>query len=535
MNKSGEGGQGAGPTGDESPNTQGTLWSRLRRVVEVQPTLARPWPETLPAGGAPIDLATEGGPFRAGGPTLGRYAIGEEIGRGGMGVVFRAYDPDLRRCVALKIIRAELAAGREVIDRFVVEAQVTAQLQHPAIIPVYDVGVTPEGTPYYAMKLVRGRTLAAIIDQRPAEWTPFRLLQVFVQICRAVAYAHERGVIHRDLKPMNVMVGRFGEVHLMDWGLAKRVDGVDLSHHPPDPEPPIALAGGGETVSGLLLGTPMYMAPEQAAGGPIGPPADVHALGAILYELLTGRRARVGSTQTIVSQLQRGVAVLPPLLLDGAIAPRLSEICVMALAIDPAARQASAEVLADQVEGHLEGRPTGPVRQEDAPFLDSYHPAAYARPSVTVDVVLLATGPTARPRVLLLRRPNPPFAGFWALPGGFLGLDEGLEDAARRVLREKTGIEAPIPFAQLGAFGEPGRDPRMRVIGVAFLARIERSLPPPGARSGPALELAWLEVEQEEGAAVALLPAAGESGAAPQLAFDHATILAAALQRIAAP
>ena len=153
---------------------------------------------------------------------VGRYQIEGEIARGGMGVVFRARDSDLNRTLAIKVLRSEYRGIVEVERRFREEAQITGQLQHPSIPPVHELGLLPDGKPFFAMKLILGKTLGHLLTERRSisETLP-RFLGVFEHLCQAIAYAHSRGVIHRDLKPSNVMVGNFGEVQVMDWGLAK--------------------------------------------------------------------------------------------------------------------------------------------------------------------------------------------------------------------------------------------------------------------------------------------------------------------------
>jgi serine/threonine-protein kinase len=171
---------------------------------------------------SPPDTASPG----AAAPLLpapaGRYQLGEEIGRGGMGAVPRARDPHLDRELAVEVLQGDGHDRPELVRRFVEEAQVCSQLQHPGIVPVHDLGRLEDGPPFFATKLGQGRTLAELLREsaRPAADPP-RLLAVFEQVCQAVAYAHSKGVIHRDLKPSNVMVGAFGEVQVMDWGLAK--------------------------------------------------------------------------------------------------------------------------------------------------------------------------------------------------------------------------------------------------------------------------------------------------------------------------
>ena len=499
---------------------------------------------TLPGVSPAVELGLEGGePPALPARSLGRYLLEDELGRGGMGVVYRAFDRDLRRHVALKVVRRDAADPRALAGRFTAEAQLTAQLQHPAILPVYDLGRTDEGELFYTMRLVRGRTLAklahdlradpAFVSEGPARalqgtFTFFRLLEAFVRVCRALAYAHERGVVHRDLKPSNVMVGRFGEVYVMDWGIAKVVGRRDPGSRPspsrsasasPSPSAEGAVAGPErpDTGAGAVVGTPAYMAPEQGvrAVGPVGPLADVYALGGILYEVLAGRAPRAGPAATILADLALGVPPPGPRTVDPRVPPRLEEICLRALARDPAARPPGAEALAEEVESYLEGRPARPVRPEDAEFLRTYDPAAFGRPSVAVDLVVVSDPPGGPRRVYLTRRSRPPFLGFWALPGGFVGLTEPLEAAARRKLAEEADIRDPdVPIAQVGAFGDPDRDPRTRVIAIAYLVSLAGPPPgPPAALPDDASEVSWFDV-----------------AALPDVAFDHARIIVAALQ-----
>ncbi|QEH36260.1 Serine/threonine-protein kinase PknB [Aquisphaera giovannonii] len=235
-----------------------------------------------------------------------RYRVYEEIARGGMGVVHRGRDVELGRDVALKVLREEYGHRPEAVGRFVREAQIGGQLQHPGIVPVYEVGRLPDSRPFIAMKLVEGRTLAELLHERgaPSGDLP-RLLAIFQQVCQTMAYAHDCGAIHRDLKPANVMVGNFGEVQVMDWGLAKIVDegGIaeaERSNRVRDKSggvrTPRGEAGGGGSRAGSVLGTAAYMAPEQARGhlDLLDERADVFGLGAILCEILTGEPPYAG-------------------------------------------------------------------------------------------------------------------------------------------------------------------------------------------------------------------------------------------------
>jgi tRNA A-37 threonylcarbamoyl transferase component Bud32 len=248
--------------------------------------------------------ATAGGPGPpAAVPTpapasAGRYALGDEIARGGMGVIYRATDTALSREVAVKVLQERFALDSDTARRFTEEARIGAQLQHPGIPPVHDLGTLPDGRPFLAMKLIKGQTLERLLAARSDPSADRgRFVAAFEAVCQAVAFAHAHQVIHRDLKPANVMVGAFGEVQLMDWGLAK----VLSARHAETAEPEATRADtlvrslrdsdGLFTQAGSVLGTPAYMAPEQALGAvaKVDQRSDVFGLGAILAVLLTGR------------------------------------------------------------------------------------------------------------------------------------------------------------------------------------------------------------------------------------------------------
>ena len=230
-----------------------------------------------------------------------RLHLFHEIARGGMGAIFKGRDVALGRDLAVKVLLETHRNKPELVRRFVREARIAGQLQHPGTVPVHEFGDLADGRPYFAMKLVKGRTLEALLNERkaPSQDLP-RFLGIFEQVCQTVAYAHARGAIHRDLKPANVMVGRFGEVQVMDWGLAKVLTGTDA-----------ARAGGGtdestfedarhengdHTGHGSVLGTWAYMPPEQARGlvAEVDRRSDVFGLGAILAKILTGQPPYIG-------------------------------------------------------------------------------------------------------------------------------------------------------------------------------------------------------------------------------------------------
>lgn len=230
----------------------------------------------------------------------GRYQVLGEIGRGGVGVVYKGRDQDLGRDVAMKVLREEHAGNPDVVARFVEEAQIGGQLQHPGIVPVYELGLQHGERPYFAMKLVKGDTLASLLAGRtdPAD-DRGRLLGIFEQVCQTVAYAHARRVVHRDLKPANVMLGSFGEVQVVDWGFAKVLPRREVEREPKPRASAVASVihtvrsdpeRGSHSLAGSMLGTPAYMPPEQALGDVehMDQRSDVFGLGAILCEILTG-------------------------------------------------------------------------------------------------------------------------------------------------------------------------------------------------------------------------------------------------------
>ena len=273
---------------------------------------------------------------------IGRYEIVRELGRGAMGVVYEANDPALGRTVALKTIHPAIAGklDLEVFEtRFFTEARETARLQHPGIVIVHDVGRDPEsGILFIALEHLRGRTLAELTDGAQALPWP-EAARILASVARALHHAHHNGIIHRDMKPANVMVLDSGETKIMDFGIAKIEAGL---HHLTSP--------------GEFLGTPLYMAPEQAQGGPVSPRTDVFALGAIGFTLLTGRAAFGGDTVARIVTRVVGEDPGPPSLIAPGIPPELDGIVTRALTKDPAGRYADAEAMAEDLEAVLEGR-----------------------------------------------------------------------------------------------------------------------------------------------------------------------------------
>jgi tRNA A-37 threonylcarbamoyl transferase component Bud32 len=293
-------------------------------------------------------------------PDTPRYRFEEFLARGGMGEVWRAHDRVLQRDVALKILSHRILGDGPARVRFEEEARLVGQLEHPSIVPVRDLGELPDGRPFFAMKLIQGRTLADLFEDRgaSAEELP-RWVEMFEQVCQAVAFAHARGLIHRDLKPSNVMLGEFGEVQVMDWGIAKAL----ATESPPavatqtQPSASLSLhettdSEGTSTQQGQAKGTPAFMAPEQARGEVerIGTASDVFGLGGILCVILTGRPPVTPARQA-VGNLAEAFARL-----DGCGADtELIELAKACLAPEPEARPADAAEVARRVKDYREG------------------------------------------------------------------------------------------------------------------------------------------------------------------------------------
>lgn len=277
-----------------------------------------------------------------------RYRILDRLGQGGMATVFLAFDRELDREVALKVLDIQDEGG-QLAERMLREARIVARLEHPGIVPVHDVGVLPDGRVFYAMKRVNGKRLdqlaQAMLNER---------LRLFQNICEAVAFAHAQGIIHRDLKPENIMVGAFGEVLVMDWGLAKvlREPVSDLSAGGA-----AARTGTSITDHGTIMGTPSYMAPEQRSGetDKLNERTDVYALGAILYFLLTG------SPPFGNEHFKQPLA--PPRRLHRELSRALEAVCLKAMAQDPQQRYPGAVELRDDIARYLNGLSVSAYRE----------------------------------------------------------------------------------------------------------------------------------------------------------------------------
>ncbi len=296
----------------------------------------------------------------------GHYQLLGEIARGGMGVVLRGHDSDLGRDIALKVLHKDLTGRPDVLQRFVEEAQIGGQLQHPGIVPVYELGLMADQRPYFTMKLVKGRTLAALLASRGPD-DRHKLLVVFVSVCQTMAYAHSRGVIHRDLKPANVMVGAFGEVQVVDWGLAKVLASGGTADEKRQRQAQSNLSiietvrregsgDGSHSRVGSVMGTPAYMPPEQALGEVelLDERSDVFSLGAILCEILTGKPPYTGESQSTLQQAKLAQLESAWLRLNDCQADaELITLCKQCLAPEQAVRPRSAEVLAAALQAYL--------------------------------------------------------------------------------------------------------------------------------------------------------------------------------------
>jgi len=282
-------------------------------------------------------------------PELGtRYGLASVLGRGGMGEVRLARDLRIGREVAVKIMRANTEEPKA-LARFFREAHVQGLLDHPAVVPIHDLGVDPQGNPFFVMKRVSGTTLSHVLARDDeGEWSRAKLLARFVDVCFAIDYAHSRGVIHRDLKPANIMLGDFGETYVLDWGLARMLDTSRRSVL--DMAAPAAEEG--ETQLGEVLGTPGYMSPEQARAEVVGPETDVYALGCILFEILARKPAIPRGPAALVMTLETECHHPGEHAFD--IAPELDELCARATARQ-AAQRLSAHELAERIQAHLAG------------------------------------------------------------------------------------------------------------------------------------------------------------------------------------
>jgi serine/threonine protein kinase len=390
----GDASEGRFANGEECPTCGEAAVEALHESTVVEGVAAAAGPalsDAEPAKrSAPVDAVPPAAPVDSAKPSIAGampFRIVRQHAQGGLGQISLAQDDAILREVALKQIQPLHADNPMLRKRFLYEARITGQLEHPSIVPVYCLGDDEEGRPYYVMRFVRGRTLDDIITEYWASPNAivFReLLRRFIAVCQAVAYAHARGVIHRDLKPSNIMLGDYGETLVLDWGLAKdiknRTDPLMFaaeggaagkardSKAPPASSSPAA-NGHELTLEGQIIGTPAYMAPEQAAGRTElhAPVTDIYALGGILYKILTGKSptAAKGSTGVPEGAVRTLTFVEspPPSKVVAGVDPILEAICRRGMATDPAARYPRALEMAQEIQRWLDEHPltTGPT------------------------------------------------------------------------------------------------------------------------------------------------------------------------------
>jgi WD40 repeat protein/tRNA A-37 threonylcarbamoyl transferase component Bud32 len=352
----------------------GSVREDLRQIddPQVQASLVH-LPATSPAADPDATRAQSVGSSTSSGT---RFRILRPHAEGGLGKVSVARDEELSREVALKEIKERHADDQDSRSRFLMEAEITGGLEHPSIVPVYGLGQYADGRPYYAMRFIRGDSLKEAVDRfhdpqaeksNPGERALQlrKLLGRFLDVCNAIAYAHSRGVLHRDLKPGNIMLGQYGETLVVDWGLAKAVDRPELKME--SSEGLLRLSSGSgsaATQMGSALGTPQYMSPEQAAGrlDLLGPASDVYGLGATLYYVLTGKPPiQAEDVGAVLNKVERG-EFRPPRAVNPEIAPPLEAICLKAMALKPADRYSSPRTLAEDVEHWLADEPVAAHR-----------------------------------------------------------------------------------------------------------------------------------------------------------------------------
>ncbi|CAG0998373.1 hypothetical protein ANRL2_03790, partial [Anaerolineae bacterium] len=332
-----------------------------------------------------------------------RYKVLREIARGGMGKVLEVIDTDLRRPVALKVLRSEMLENKDIVERFLEEAQITGQLEHPNIVPVHEIGVDARKNLYFTMKLVEGMDLATIfqklVEKDPETvriYTLSKLLDILIKVCEGIHFAHSKGVIHRDLKPPNIMVGRFGEVQIMDWGISRIIGSragqesrrVVMTDRREDES--------GQTMVGTLVGTPTHMSPEQARGETVTlkPSSDIFALGVILYEMLSlklpwaGRQVKLVLDQVLNLEPKSPKEAAPEM----NVPQELNALCMKCLVKDPERRIQSAKELMDNLRSYIEGGTMAAVQYSFAQLLGKWLARNKAKVITAVLVILTLVG-----------------------------------------------------------------------------------------------------------------------------------------------
>ena len=300
-----------------------------------------------------------------------RYTLGPVLGRGGMGEVFSAIDEQIGRPVAIKRLRMT-EPSRDALTRFLREARIQGRLEHPAIVPVHELWKDDMGRPFFVMKQLAGVTLGDVLGKLAVgspdaqkQFSRQRLLRAFADVCLAIEFAHTRGVVHRDLKPANIVLGDFGEVYVLDWGVAKMMSEAEAVPSFADVPSLHDAPAYNETAAGAILGTPGYIAPEQIRGEPdLDGRADVYALGTILFEILTLYPLHPRGQAAIASALN-GIDARPSRrALDRVVPPELDAICVKATAVDKGDRYPTARALGDAVQQFLDGDRDVVLRRE---------------------------------------------------------------------------------------------------------------------------------------------------------------------------
>jgi class 3 adenylate cyclase len=441
---------------------------------------------------------------------LGRYELMEEIGRGAMGLVYKAYDPAVGRIVALKTVRVDVSGPDrdELIRRLRQEAQAAGRLEHPNIVTIYDAGEI-EGLFYLTMQFIKGRTLAELIAERamlPVE----QVILLMDQICDGLHYAHERGIVHRDLKPSNIIITAEGSAKIVDFGIAK-------------------VADVGTTKAGMILGTPSYMSPEQARGGRVDRRSDLFSLGAILYELITGEKPFSGNTPTAIIYKILNEEPIPVRVVEPAVHPALDRIVRKALAKNPFERYQDAQEFRQDIKSALapdteaaarkaarakeaKARPGRPVRKtvKMAP-VTAPEPAPAAAPrrglgwaAVIVVVVLAGAGVAAWQLGWLPQKPAeipppqvsaPPSAPAklpeTTSPGdsGAAGAAQPAEPSAAKPEKAPEKAEvAPAPAPKREPRREAKREPRREAPAEPVAAPATGSVPERASAKAPATE-----------------------------------------------
>ena len=378
---------------------------------------------------------------------IGKYEMGTLLAEGGMGAVYQAHDKHCRRTVAMKVLADRQCRSPEDLTRFVEEAQITSQLEHPNIVPVHELGKDSNGCPYYTMKYVRGLTLTDVLEdirggkqEVITQYPLARLLTIFQKACDAVAFAHSRNVIHRDLKPDNILLGDFGEVLVMDWGLAKWVgapkpaeESVEKKTHRLEVQMAESvdslrskkLGSGLRTIGGQVVGTPAFMSPEQAASGKLDVRSDIYTLGAILYSILTLRPPVMGDNlQEVLQKIKDGKVIPIQLYKEGVDSPTghrkvslphcpgrqipvaLIEVVLKAMTRNPADRYQSVKDFQQDIEAYQDGLIWNLIIDEDfsEPNITTRW-AVYGGKYELVNGELRLYG--GEPQFLLLRHPLP--------------------------------------------------------------------------------------------------------------------------------